>query len=85
MNCGSYISGLPPSVGWSGKASGAARPLTSSGCSGGGAVSLGPGCLNYSLIFSLERRPAWRDVRRSVREILSRMAEPFGGKEYVPL
>src|SRR5438093_1002596 len=33
--------------------------------SGGGAVVLGPGCLNYSLIFSLEAHPAWRDVRRS--------------------
>ena len=42
--------------------------------SGGGAVVLGPGCLNYSLIFSLEAHPAWRDVRRSVREILGRMA-----------
>src|SRR5437899_2430358 len=33
-------------------------------CSGGGAVVLGPGCLNYSLVCSLERRPRWRDVRR---------------------
>jgi lipoate---protein ligase len=43
--------------------------------SGGGAVILGAGCLNYSLVFSLAARPRWRDVRRSVREILSRMAE----------
>ena len=49
-------------------------------CSGGGAVVLGPGCLNYSLLFSLERRPRWRDVRRSVREILSRMGGALGAE-----
>jgi len=43
--------------------------------SGGGAVVLGPGCLNYSLVFSLERRPHWRNVRQSIREILSRMSD----------
>jgi lipoate-protein ligase A len=47
-------------------------------CSGGGAVVLGPGCLNYSLVFSLEVRPEWRDVRRSFREILNRMAKALG-------
>jgi lipoate-protein ligase A len=46
--------------------------------SGGGAVVLGPGCLNYSLVFSLERRPRWRNVRRSVCEILSRMTDTLG-------
>jgi lipoate---protein ligase len=46
--------------------------------SGGGAVVLGPGCLNYSLVFSFDARPGWRNVARSVREILSRMAEALG-------
>jgi lipoate---protein ligase len=49
-------------------------------CSGGGAVVLGPGCLNYSLVLSFERRPRWRDVRRSVREILSRMSGALGAE-----
>jgi lipoate-protein ligase A len=48
--------------------------------SGGGAVVLGPGCLNYSLLFSLERRPRWRDVRRSLREILSWMTDALGAE-----
>ena len=43
-------------------------------CSGGGAVVLARGCLNYSFIFSLQHRPAWHNVRLSVREILGRMA-----------
>src|SRR6267142_3791746 len=47
-------------------------------CSGGGAVVLGPGCLNYSLVFSLEVRPEWRDVRRSFCDILNRMAQALG-------
>jgi lipoate-protein ligase A len=38
--------------------------------SGGGAVVLGPGCLNYSLLLSLDRRPWLRDVRASYQEIL---------------
>ena len=49
-------------------------------CSGGGAVVLGPGCLNYSLVFSFERRPRWRDVRRSIREILGRMSRALGAE-----
>jgi lipoate-protein ligase A len=53
-------------------------------CSGGGAVVLGPGCLNYSLVFSLDARPAWRDVRRSVCEILGRMAEALGAQVSSP-
>jgi lipoate-protein ligase A len=48
--------------------------------SGGGAVVLGPGCLNYSLVFSLERRPRWHNVRQSVREILSRMSNALGAE-----
>jgi lipoate-protein ligase A len=46
--------------------------------SGGGAVLLGPGCLNYSLVFSLDAKPEWRNVGRSFREILSRMADALG-------
>ncbi len=38
--------------------------------SGGGAVVLAPGCLNYSLVLSLERRPQLRDVCASYRQIL---------------
>jgi lipoate-protein ligase A len=38
--------------------------------SGGGAVVLGPGCLSYSLVLSLDRRPELRDVRASYRQIL---------------
>ena len=38
--------------------------------SGGGAVLLGPGCINYSLVLSLGRRPGLRDVRASYRQIL---------------
>src|SRR5687768_11309107 len=34
--------------------------------SGGGAVLLGPGCLNYALILPLIWNPAWRDVRYSL-------------------
>jgi lipoate-protein ligase A len=47
-------------------------------CSGGGAVVLGQGCLNYSLVFSLESRPEFRDVRRSFCEILSRIGAALG-------
>jgi lipoate-protein ligase A len=43
--------------------------------SGGGAVVIATGCLNYSLLFSLVERPRWRDVRCSFREILNRMAD----------
>lgn len=39
-------------------------------CSGGGAVVLAPGCLNYSLILPLDRFPELRDVRLSFRVIL---------------
>ena len=38
--------------------------------SGGGAVLLGPGCLNYALVLSLDRRPAFLDVEESYAEIL---------------
>jgi lipoate-protein ligase A len=38
--------------------------------SGGAAVMLGPGCIAYSLVLSLEERPELRDVRASYRAIL---------------
>jgi lipoate-protein ligase A len=46
--------------------------------SGGGAVVLGPGCLNYSLLLSLERHPALRDVRLSYRRILGGIIDALG-------
>ena len=42
-------------------------------CSGGGAVLLGPGCLNYSLVMPLAWRPECRDVRYSVAWIMRRI------------
>ncbi len=41
--------------------------------SGGGAVVLGPGCLNYTLIFNLEERPELCDVAGSYGRILPRV------------
>src|SRR5712691_11797791 len=38
--------------------------------SGGGAVVLGPGCLNFALSLSLSKRPELRDVRGSITTIL---------------
>ena len=38
--------------------------------SGGGAVLLAPGCINYSLLLSLKRHPELRHVRSSYRLIL---------------
>lgn len=38
--------------------------------SGGGAVLLGPGCMSFSLLLSLERHPELRNVRLSYRLIL---------------
>lgn len=38
--------------------------------SGGGAVVVGPGCFNYSLLLSLDARPALRHVSRSYHAIL---------------
>jgi lipoate-protein ligase A len=46
--------------------------------SGGGAVVLGPGCLGWSLVLSLERRPELRDVGRSYRRILEPIARALG-------
>jgi lipoate-protein ligase A len=52
--------------------------------SGGGAVVLAPGCLIYSLVFSLERHPAWRNVRRSLEDILPRIASAIGAQFQPP-
>lgn len=43
--------------------------------SGGGAVLLGPGCLNYTLILPLVWDPRWRDVRYSLSWIMNRMTQ----------
>ena len=46
--------------------------------SGGGAVVVGRGCLNYSLALSLDARPELRDVKRSYRLILGRIVRALG-------
>lgn len=43
-------------------------------CSGGGAVVLGPGCLNYAIGLSLVTRPDLMDVAASFEVILGRLA-----------
>jgi lipoate-protein ligase A len=47
-------------------------------CSGGGAVLLGPGCLNYSLVLPLEWDPNWREVRYSLEWTMNRMCLALG-------
>ena len=42
--------------------------------SGGGTVLAGPGCLCFSLILDLEKRPELRDIHASYRAILSGLA-----------
>jgi lipoate-protein ligase A len=42
--------------------------------SGGGTVLMGPGCLCFSLILDLEKRPELRDIHASYRAILGRLA-----------
>jgi len=49
-------------------------------CSGGGAVVLAPGCLNYTLLFSLEAHPHFRNVARSFGEILAPIADALGAE-----
>ena len=46
--------------------------------SGGGAVVLGPGCLNFALALSLSKRPELRDVRGSISTILGAIADALG-------
>lgn len=43
--------------------------------SGGGAVVVGRGCLNYTLILSLADRPDLRDVARSYQRVLARFVQ----------
>ena len=46
--------------------------------SGGGAVVVGPGCLNFALVLSLVRRPRLADVERSYEWLLGRLAGVLG-------
>lgn len=46
--------------------------------SGGGAVVVGRGCLNYTLVLSLDDRPQLRHVSRSYAVILGRIADALG-------
>ena len=41
--------------------------------SGGGTVLQGPGCLNYSLIFSYKRNPSLKDIGKSYEFILGKI------------
>ena len=47
-------------------------------CTGGGAVVLGPGCLNYAVAVSLVSRPELADVAASFRAILGRVVDAIG-------
>jgi len=47
-------------------------------CSGGSAVLLAPGCLNYSLVLPLECEPKWREVRYSLEWTMKRMCRALG-------
>jgi lipoate-protein ligase A len=44
-------------------------------CSGGAAVVVGPGCLMYALVLSLEQRPHLRFVTEAHRTVLGRLVE----------
>lgn len=46
--------------------------------SGGGAVVLGPGCVNYAVVFSLVSRPELTDVAASFRIILDQISAALG-------
>ena len=46
--------------------------------SAGGAVVIGPGCLNFALVLSLERRPWLNDVQYSYHWLLGRLAGVLG-------
>src|SRR5262245_54897264 len=45
--------------------------------SGGGTVVLGPGCLNYAVVLSLERWPHFADVEHTFRYILQTLVAAF--------
>ncbi len=47
--------------------------------SGGGTVLQGPGCLNYSLVLSIEKEPSLRNIRRSYEYILGRVCHALSG------
>ncbi|HZN26717.1 MAG TPA: lipoate--protein ligase family protein [Burkholderiales bacterium] len=47
-------------------------------CSGGGAVLLGPGCLNYSIVLPLEWNVRWRDVRYSFEWTMTLVRRALG-------
>ncbi len=47
--------------------------------SGGGTVLLGPGCLLYTLVLSMERDPALAEVRQSYAHILDRISAALAG------
>ena len=49
--------------------------------SGGGTVLQGPGCLNYSLVLSLDARPQLRPIHGSYRSILDRVGVALGPAE----
>ncbi|MSR88715.1 MAG: lipoate--protein ligase family protein [Candidatus Margulisbacteria bacterium] len=44
-------------------------------CSGGGSVVQGPGCLNYSLILSIQNRPQLADITKTTHYILGQLKE----------
>jgi lipoate-protein ligase A len=46
--------------------------------SGGGTVLQGPGCLNFTCILSLEKRPELMHVQRSYQVILKGLIDAFG-------
>lgn len=52
--------------------------------SGGGAVVLGPGCLNFSFVLSLDQRPELLSVRRSYEIILGTITYALRGKGIIP-
>lgn len=49
--------------------------------SGGGAVVLAPGCLNYTLVFPLQTNPHLIDVRAGTRWIMERIREALNLEE----
>ena len=52
--------------------------------SGGGAVVLGPGCLNFAFVLSLDWRPELLSVRRSYEIILGTITDALRGKGIIP-
>jgi len=57
--------------------------------SGGGTVLQGPGCLNYSLVLSLEKRQELRDIKKSYEFIIGKICGAFNSAgikaEFEPL